>query len=118
MSELFPLEQFMEVFEKYNLAIWPMHVVAYTLGIAILFLVVKRTKYSSQISAAILSFLWLWTGIVFFLFYLSPVSTPSYFFGGLFIIQAILFLGSVIKPRLSFGSQLNVYSVVGILFIA
>ena len=118
MNDLFPLEQFTEVFEKYNLAIWPMHIVAYIMGIAILFLVVKRTKYSSQIIVAILSFLWLWTGIVFFFFYLSTVSTPSYFFGGLFIIQAILFLGSVIKPRLSFGSQLNVYSVVGILFIA
>lgn len=118
MNDLFPAEQFMEVLEKYNLAIWPMHVVAYILGIAILFLVVKKTKYSSRISAAILSFLWLWIGIVFFLFYFGPVFTPSYFFGGLFIIQGILFLAGVIKPRLSFGSELSLYPVVGILFIA
>jgi len=118
MNAIFPAEQFMNVLIKYNMAIWPMHVVAYILGIAILFLVVKKTKYSSRISAAILSFLWLWNGIVFFLFYFGPVFNPSYFFGGLFVIQGILFLGSVIKPRLLFGSELNVYSVVGILFIA
>jgi hypothetical protein len=108
----------MNVLIKYNTAIWPMQVVAYILGIAILFLVVKKTKYSSRISAAMLSFLWLWNGIVFFLFYFGPVFTPSFFFGGLFIIQGLLFLGAVIKPRLSFGPGLSVYSAVGILFIA
>jgi hypothetical protein len=118
MNNLFPLELFTKVFEKYNLAIWPMHLVAYILGIAILLLVVKRTKYSNQIIAAILSFLWLWTGILFFLLYLAPVSKPSYFFGGLFIIQGLLFLNSAIKPRLSFAAELNVYSFVGILFVA
>jgi len=106
------------VLEKYNLAIWPMQVVAYILGIAILFLIVKKTKHASRISAAMLSFLWLWNGIVFFLLYFGPLFTPSYFFGALFIIQGFLFLGTVIKPRLSFGSERSGYSVVGILFIA
>jgi hypothetical protein len=118
MNGLFPAEQFMNVLIKYNTAIWPMQVVAYILGIAILFLVVKKTKYSSRISSVMLSFLWLWNGIVFFLFYFGPVFTPSFFFGGLFIIQGLLFLGAVIKPRLSFGPGLSVYSAVGILFIA
>jgi hypothetical protein len=118
MNELFPLELFTGVFEKYNLAIWPMQVVAYILGIVSLFLVIKRTKYSNRINAAILSFLWLWIGIVFFLLYFAPIFSPHYVFGGLFIIQGILFLASVIKPRISFGCKRDVYSVVGILFIA
>ena len=108
----------MRVFEKYNLDIWPMQVVAYIIGIVSLFFVIKRTEYSNRIIAAILSFLWLWIGIVFFLLYFAPVFSLHYVFGGLFIIQGILFLANVFKPRVSFGCKRDVYSLVGILFIA
>ena len=118
MNKLFPLELFVRVFEKYNLDIWPMQVVAYIIGIVSLFFVIKRTKYSNRIIAAILSFLWLWIGIVFFLLYFAPVFSLHYVSGVLFIIQGILFLANVIKPRVSFGCKRDVYSVVGILFIA
>jgi hypothetical protein len=118
MNELFPIELFVRVFEKYNLDIWPMQVVAYIIGIVSLFFVIKRTEYSNRINAAILSFLWLWIGIVFFLLYFAPVFSLHYVFGGLFIIQGILFLANVFKPRVSFGCKRDVYSLVGILFIA
>jgi hypothetical protein len=118
MNNLFPLELFLRVFEKYNLDIWPMQVVAYIIGIVSLFFVIKRTEYSNRINAAILSFLWLWIGIVFFLLYFAPVFSLHYVFGGLFIIQGILFLANVFKPRVSFGCKRDVYSLVGILFIA
>jgi hypothetical protein len=118
MNKLFPIEQFVKVFEKYNHDIWPMQVVAYIIAIVSLFFVIKRTEYSNRLIATILSFLWLWIGIVFFLLYFAPIFSLHYVSGVLFIIQGILFLANVFRPRLSFGCKRDVYSVVGVLFIA
>jgi hypothetical protein len=118
MNMTLTLEILLETFEKYNLAIWPMQIVAYVLGIVALFFAIKRTEYSARIVTGILSFLWLWTAIGFFLLYFGPVYTPAYGFGVLFIIQGVAFFSSVLKPRLSFGFKGDVYSIVGLLFIA
>jgi len=118
MNLTLTLPNILAAFERYNLAIWPMQVLAYALGLVALFFAIKSSRYSSRIIAAILAFLWLWTGIVFFPFYFAPVYTPAYGFGVLFIIQGLLFLATVLKPRLSFGFKGDVYSIVGLLFIA
>lgn len=57
MNMTLTLEQLLSTFESYNLAIWPMQVLAYLLGITALFFAIKRTQYSSRIVVGILSFL-------------------------------------------------------------
>ncbi|MBN1642042.1 MAG: hypothetical protein JXA09_12475 [Anaerolineae bacterium] len=111
------LEQLLDVFARYNLAIWPMQIVAYVLGLVGLILAARQTRYRNKVIAGILSFLWLWTGIAFFLLYFGPVYTPAYAFGVLFILQGALFLYSAVKPQLSFGFRADAYGIVGILFI-
>lgn len=112
------LEQLLDTFVRYNFAIWPMQVLGYVLGLVALFFAIKPSRYSSRTITGILSFLWLWTAIGFFLLYFGPVYTPAYGFAVLFIIQGVLFLASVLKPRVSFGFKGGVYSIVGILFVA
>jgi hypothetical protein len=111
-------EQLLATFEAYNLDIWPMQVVAYLLGIVALFFAVKRTQGSGRITTAILSFLWLWTGIVFCLLYFGPVFVPGYGMGVLMIIQGAVFFAGALRPRFSFRFEPGVYSIIGILFIA
>jgi hypothetical protein len=106
------------VFEDYNLAIWPMQIVAYILGIGVVFFVLKKTPHTNRIILAVLSFLWLWTGVGFFLFAFGPAYTPAYAFGVLFLIQGIGFLLSAFQPRLSFGYRGDVYAIVGLVFVA
>lgn len=108
------LEQLGGAIATYNLTIWPMQVVAYLLGIAALILVVKKTRYSSRIIAAILASFWLWTGIVFWL-PSGRAFPPAYGFAILLIIQGILFLVGVVKPSVSFGCSPEVFSITGIL---
>jgi hypothetical protein len=117
MNLTLSLAALLAVFEQYNLAIWPMQVLAYVLGLAALFFAVRPGRYSSRFISGILCFLWVWTGIVFFPFYFGPVYTPAYAFGLLFLIQGLLFLASVVKPRISFGFHWSVYSIVGLLFV-
>lgn len=118
MSLPFTLEQLLELFGNYNRTIWPMQVIAYLLGIAALFFAVKKTKYSSRIISAILSFFWLWVGILCNLMYFSQIWKVFIIFGILSIIQGILFLiAGVFKSNISFRFRLDGYSITGILFI-
>jgi len=114
----FTIDQFFAVFEQYNQAIWPIHIVAYTLGIAVIFLAIKRTRYSDQAISVILACFWAWMGIVYHLMYFSTINGAALGFGVLFIIQAIVWLLSgVIRPKLSFQLDTNPYALTGIVLI-
>ena len=113
----FTVEDLLGVFETYNLAIWPMQVVAYILGVAAVLLVVRKTAVSNRIVVGILSFLWLFSS-GFFIFALVSIYKPAHVFGAAFILQAVLFFACVIKPRFSFAFGRNAFTVVGLLFIA
>lgn len=118
MGVTFTLEQLLYVFEEYNLTFWYLHILAFLMGIAALVLAFKPGKYSNRIITAILAFLWLWTGIVFYIFYFGPLYTPAYAFGVLFILQGILFLSATVRPRLSFAYHGEPDAVIGLIFIA
>jgi hypothetical protein len=113
----FTVEQFLEVFEKYNLAIWPMQIIAYLIGIAALFWGIKKSRYSDKIVSGILSFYWLWMGVVYHIIFFSSINKAGYIFGILFIIQGILFLIAVFKSSISFQFKADKFAVTGSLFI-
>lgn len=114
----FTPEQFFEIFAQYNLAVWPIQVVFYALAIAALVLAFRETKYSNRIISAILTFLWLWIGLVYHIGYFSTINGAAYVFGGLFIIQAGLFLiTGTLKQKLWFRFHPNSYAIIGALFI-
>lgn len=110
----FTVDQFLGVFEQYNQAIWPMHVVAYILGIAALVFVVKKTPYSDRAISVILAFFWAWVGIAYHIMYFSTINGAALGFGALFIVQAVLWLVfGVVRPKLSFQWETNPYTITG-----
>lgn len=118
MSIPFSKDQFLGVFEQYNLAVWPVSISAYLLGIAGLLLAIKKRKYSDQIICSILSFLWFWSGGVYHWMFFTSINPLAYGFGVLFVIQSILFLlAGVFKSNISFQFKLDRYSITGSLFM-
>ena len=114
----FTVDQFLGVFEQYNQAIWPMHIVAYILGVAALVLVVNKTPYSNRAISVILALFWAWVGIVYHIMYFSTINGAALGFGALFIVQAVLWLlFGVIRPKLSFHWETNPYTVIGAVMI-
>ena len=113
----FTIDDLLLVFERFNLAIWPLQIAAYVLGLLAVFFTIKQTKYSMKIVLAILSFFWLWCGIVFCMIYWAPSYPYAYGFGVLATIQGLLFLFSTIKSNLSDCPRINLHFNVGILFI-
>jgi hypothetical protein len=118
MNLPFTPEQFFNVFTQYNLAVWPMQVVIYAWAIAALYFALKETNYSARAISTVLAFLWLWIGLVYHLIYFSSINPAAYLVGGLFILQGILFfISGVWWNKISFKPHLNLYSIIGSVFI-
>jgi hypothetical protein len=113
----FNIEEFFLVLESYNLAIWPLQVFAYILITLALFFLFKPARYSMKIVLAILSFFWLFNGIVFSFIYWSPSHLFGYIFGVFCVIQGFLFLYSIKKSDLVLGSPDKTYALTGLLLI-
>ena len=113
----FTIEKFLVILENYNLDIWPLQIVSYILGFAVIVLAVKRTRLSNRVISLILSFFWLWSGIVFCILYWSKSFKLAYIFGILLIIQGLIFFYSFLKENISFSYTWNWHSAMGIILI-
>lgn len=111
------LEQLLDVFAAYNPQIWPMQIVAYLLGIAAVFLAIRKTALSSRLIPATLAFFWLWVAFVFWLPSALQGFVPGYIFAAIFLIQGGLFVSYTLKPRLIFGFMKDACSLAGIFFV-
>lgn len=113
MTLPFTQEQFLEVFARYNTAIWPMQIVAYVLGITAVALAIKKTSASGRAIALIPAFLWLWVGWMYDVVHLVTINKAAHLFGALFILEgAALLLAGVVWPKLSFRAGSGVRGLV------
>jgi hypothetical protein len=118
MRYQFNVEEFIEVFRTYNLAIEPAHIVAYVLGAAAILFFVLKPKWTSRVVAGILAVFWIWVGVFYDILFFSSINTGAYLFGAVFIAQGILFLiFGVIIPRLSFSFKLDFSFFAGLVFV-
>lgn len=111
------IEGFLAILEKYNTDIWPLQIIAYMLGIAVIVMAVKRTGFSNRAISLILSFFWLWSGIVFCVLYWNKSFKLAYVFGILLTVQGLIFLYGFIRQNISFSYPGDFYSSYGILMI-
>jgi hypothetical protein len=115
----FTIEQFFQVFEKYNQAIYPIQFVLILIAVIVIVLAASRQPSRNKIISGLLGVLWLWTGIVYHLIFFTAISPPAYLFGTLFIFQGLLFLyEGVARNRLSFRASRRFNGILGAVFIA
>src|SRR4030042_3132294 len=114
MSLPFTVEEFLKVFEDYNLAIWPMQVISYLLALVALFVVYRKRGTSGKIIFFLLSFYWVCMGLVYHLIFFSRINKAAYIFGILFLIQGVLFFFiGAFKSRISFRFRPDVFCAAG-----
>lgn len=87
----FTLEQFLEVFRRYNESVWPGQWLLLAAGIAAVALAMRGDRRSSRIVGALLAGLWLWMGIVYHLLFFRAINPAAVLFGVAFIVQGLLF---------------------------
>jgi hypothetical protein len=100
--------ELLDLFTRYNHDLWPLHVVAYALGVAcVLLLFARRRRMADRSIAAILAALWTWLAVVFQGMYATDVDrTLGVAYAALFLVQAYLFVrAGVVGDELVFRTR-------------
>ena len=110
----FTRTDFLRVFEQYNDAVWPWHVMIYLVGLCAFGLAFTRRTIAGKLINFILASLWLWMGVVYHLLFFSTINKAARLFGALFIIQSLVFIfAGVLSSRLSFRFRFDVQGLIG-----
>ena len=114
----FTVEEFMSVFERYNVSVWPAQVGLYILALVALLCFYRNVFPTRQVVFTVLSFLWAWTGLVYHIGFFSSINTLAYFFGALFIVQSLIFLYfGAIRDKVTLTPRLNLRTTFGLLLV-
>lgn len=95
----FSEEQFLRVFAEYNRAVWPAQLLLYAAAVAVVLLVVKKSRHSGRVIAVVLALLWLWMGVVYHLLFFAAINPAAYVFGALFVFEALLFFAVAVGEK-------------------
>jgi hypothetical protein len=119
MSLPFSLADFLNVFKNYNQSVFPLQIVFYLVAFLCIYLLFTRNKNATRLISITLAFFWLWMGIVYHIIFFSAINKAAYIFGGLFILQGIMFTGcGLIRKKLSFEYTKSTANIAGIILIA
>jgi hypothetical protein len=87
----FTRDQFLGVFAEYNLAVWPVQVIAYLLGVAMVVVLVRQSRRTDSVVGMGLALMWIWTGVAYHAAFFATINKVAMGFGALFVVQGLLF---------------------------
>ena len=122
----FTVGQFLDMFHRYNDAIWPLQFVAYAFGLVVCALIARRSARGERFALLTLSAMWAWMGVVFMWGFQADISSSGRPFGALFLVGAALLglaavrtgsstslgLGGAPRWRLAAGWAMIAYALV------
>jgi hypothetical protein len=115
----FTREQFLGVFADYNIAVWPVQIVAYVLGLAVVVALLRTSPLGHRFVAGALGAMWIWTGVAYHGFFFARINPAAWAFGALFVAQGSLFIiAGVVSRRLVFGHSAGFASRLGWMLVA
>lgn len=118
MNIPFSINEFLQVFERYNTTLWPFQLLLLLLAVFTFILIIRSGKAAGRIIFATLTVFWLWMGIVYHILYFSSINKAAYLFGSLFIVQGLIFLYvGVYKQKIHLKFRIDLPGVVGLILI-
>jgi len=117
MQTPFSQDQFFQVFEQYNQAVFPNQIVILLLGVIAVLLLHSNFSAKSKLLAGFLGLLWMWAGLVYHIDFFSGINPAALVFGGIFVLQGALILRYLILNRLTFSFTRQFRSYVGYFLI-
>lgn len=110
----FTVEQFFEVFARYNNSVWPVQIFLNLLALLAIVLLFRSSSHKSRVISGILSFLWAWMAIAYHFAFFTAINPASWLFGVVFLVGALCFLGvGVLKSRLLFSIPVGMRGWIG-----
>lgn len=86
----FTIDEFLDVFRRYNEAVWPAQWILLLVS-AVTVVAALRARRPSRAPLLLLSALWLWMGIVYHFVFFRSINPAAALFSALFVVQAGLF---------------------------
>ena len=96
---MFSPRSYWRMIELYSLDVWPAHLAAFALGLALLWLAASRRAGAARLLAALLVPIWLWVGWAFHWQHYASINWAERYFALAFALQAVLLLGLGAVPR-------------------
>jgi len=117
MKILITAETFLDLFIKYNEAIFPIQLLLVLLALALLYQNIKGLYPKINYTGYFLAGIWLWTGITYHLTLFTGINAKAYVFALLFIVQGLFLLKETYKQNLVFTFDKTLQNQIGILMI-
>src|SRR5688500_5228850 len=95
----FTVEQFFEIFARYNTAIWPVQWLLAALAILAVAVATSAHVFQIRLAFMIVAGLWFWTGAGYHFAFFTRINPAAWLFGSLAIIQSLLLLWAARKQR-------------------
>jgi hypothetical protein len=114
----FTHDQFLDVFEAYNRALWPVLLVLWIGTVGALWRWYRDGASSSKILALILALHWAWSGVVYHWMFFRRINPVAALFGLGFLVEAVLLLWrGAIRKTLTFRRPHNGWGWLGVALI-
>jgi hypothetical protein len=104
MNVPFTVEQFFDVFARYNTTLWAAPVVLNALALAVIYLVYRARPRDGQWIGGLLALMWVWMAAAYHFAYFTAINPAAWVFGTAFLLSAgWLAWVSIGQSRLEFG---------------
>jgi hypothetical protein len=113
----FTAEAYYSLFEAYNGAIWPVQVVAYALGLAVLVLALRPVAAGGRMALGVLALFWLWSGIAYHLLHFLQINFAALGFAALFALQGVLLAGWALGRARDFRFRSDISGWSGLVLV-
>jgi hypothetical protein len=114
MSPPFTVAEFLDVFARYNTAVWPAQLGLVALAVAAVVLALRPRPGAGRAIALLLALLWLWMGVGYHLAFFAAINPLARVFGAAFVLQAGVLAGlGWWRPRLSFRARWDGAGIAG-----
>ncbi|HEY3389743.1 MAG TPA: DUF6064 family protein [Prolixibacteraceae bacterium] len=118
MKMPFTNEQFFQLFERYNLAVFPVQILLILFALIPVSLILSNSRLKNKFIGGYLGLLWIWTGFVYHIGFFAEINKAAYLFGTIFILQGILiFVSTFIRERLIFAFNYKAIDYLAYFFI-
>ncbi len=104
MALPFSVDQFFDVFARYNTGVWPAPLVLNALAAWVVFLVAQGRPPNGRWVSAVLAVFWAWTAVAYHFAYFTAINPAAWAFGAVSLLGGLAFMWvGVVQGRLRFA---------------
>jgi len=113
----FSSKQFLQVFGAFNLAIWPLQIVAYGVALLALVALLRSGQIANRVVAACLASMWLFTGIAYYCLHFARINPLADIFAATFLVEAALLKYTAARGFSSWRAADPVRTAIGAILV-